>query len=164
MFKHILVPLDGSHLAEAAMPAALELASRFNSKLSLARVTRTPYIASGLDGSAYVDFGMTLRQQEFDEADAYLQMMRRNLLQKNYPVEIFIREGDSIAEAILAIAEEQDVDTIVMSTHGRGGMSRLVFGSVADRVLRQATVPVVLIRAREDTLQWTKPQNIETIV
>ena len=163
MFKHILVPLDGSYLAEAAIPAALELATRFNSKISLLRVTRTPYIASGLDGSAYAELIVTLRQQEFDEADTYLQMMQKNLRQHNLVVDTFVREGDPVAELILEITEEEEVDTIVMSTHGRGGISRWVFGSVADRVLRQANIPVVLIRAKEDVLNWTQSETVEAI-
>ncbi|MCB8945606.1 MAG: universal stress protein [Ardenticatenaceae bacterium] len=161
MFKHILVPLDGSYLAEAAIPAALELASRFDSKVSLLRVTRTPYVASGLDGSAYAELIVTLRQQEYDEADEYLKMMQRNLRQQNYMVETYVREGEPVAELILDVAQEGGVDTIVMSTHGRGGVSRWVFGSVADRVLRHADIPVVLIRAKEDVMNWTQPEVAE---
>ena len=161
MFKHILVPLDGSQLAEAAMPATLELASRFDSKISLLRVTRTPYVASGLDGSAYAELIVTLRQQEFEEADAYLRVVQQNLRQQNYMTEIFVREGEPVAEIVLDIAQEVGADTIVMSTHGRGGMSRWVFGSVADRVLRQANVPVVLIRAKEDTLNWSQSEKAD---
>lgn len=161
MFAHILIPLDGSHLAEAAMPAALELASRFHSKITLLRVTRTPYVASSLDGGVYADLMVKLRQQEFGEADAYLRMMQRNLQQQNYRVERRVLEGEPIAPMILNVADEEGVDAIVMSTHGRGGVSRWVFGSVADRVLQQADVPVVLIRAKEDVLNWTQPDKVE---
>ena len=163
MFKNILIPLDGSHLAEAAIPAALELASRFDSKICLLRVTRTPYVASGLDGSAYAELIVTLRQQEWAEADDYLQIMQHTLREKNYRVETFVREGEPVPEVILDIASEADVDTIVMSTHGRGGISRWVFGSVADRVLRQANIPVVLIRAKEDLMNWTQAETMEGV-
>lgn len=159
MFKHILVPLDGSHLAEAALPAALALASRFDSKITLLRVTRTPYVASGIDGSVYTEMIVTLRQQEYDEAAAYLQMKQRSLQQQNYVVDTVVREGEPIAEIVLETAAEAGVDTIVMSTHGRGGVSRWVFGSVADKVLRQAEIPVVLIRAEEEALNWTQPET-----
>ena len=163
MFKNILIPLDGSHLAEAAIPAALELASRFDSKICLLRVTRTPYVASGLDGSAYAELIVTLRQQELAEADEYLQMIQRMLREKNYRVETFVREGEPTPEVILDIASEAAVDTIVMSTHGRGGVSRWVFGSVADRVLRQSDIPVVLIRAKEDMMNWTQLEMAESL-
>jgi nucleotide-binding universal stress UspA family protein len=84
MFQHILVPLDGSRLAEAALPPASQLASKFEGKITLVRVAN----------------------------------------------------GEPVAEIILEIAEGIDADTIVMSTHGRGGLSRWVYGSVADKVLR----------------------------
>jgi nucleotide-binding universal stress UspA family protein len=163
MFKHILVPLDGSGLAEAALPTALALASRFDSKISLLQVIHTPYIASGLDGSAYIELITTLRQQEYDEAAAYLQMKQRSLQQQNYVVDTFVREGEPVAEIILEITAEQGIDTIVMSTHGRGGVSRWVFGSVADKVLRQADIPVILIRAKEEALNWTQPEAMAMV-
>ena len=163
MFKHILLPLDGSHLAEAAIPATLELASRFGSKITLLRVTRTPYVASGLDGSVYAELLVALRKQEFDEADDYLRIVQQNLRMQSFQVETLIREGEPVAEVILDIVEDEAVDTIVMSTHGRGGVSRWVFGSVADRVLRQADIPVILIRAKESALNWTQPEMMESV-
>ena len=160
MFKHILVPLDGSRLAEAALTAATTLAERFDSKISLLRVTRTPYVATGLDGATYAELIVKLRQQEYDEAAAYIHMKQRSLQQRNYMVDTFVREGEPVAELILDLVAEAGVDTIVMSTHGRGGVSRWVFGSVADKVLRQAEIPVVLIRAQEQPLNWTQPETM----
>ena len=124
MFKHILVPLDGSLLAEAALPAATALAERFDSEITLLRVTRTPYIATSLDGSAYAELIVSLRQQGYEEAAAYLQMKQRSLQQRQYVVDSIVREGEPVAELILDIVAEEGIDTIVMSTHGRGGVSR----------------------------------------
>lgn len=151
MFKHLLVPLDGSHLAETALPAALELAARFDSEITLLRVTHAPYIATNLGGTAYADLLLALRQQTHDEAMAYLKGHQGSLRQQGYKVHIHTCEGEPTAEIILDVAAGIGVDTIIMSTHGRGGVSRWVFGSVADKVLRRADVPVVLIRAREET-------------
>lgn len=149
MFKHLLVPLDGSYLAEAALPAALELASRFDSEITLLRVTRTPYFTTSVSGSAYAELLINLRNQTHQEAVDYLKTHQRALRQQGFKVHTHITEGEPVAEIVLDVADGLDVDTIVMSTHGRGGMSRWVFGSVADRILQQARVPVVLLRAQE---------------
>lgn len=156
MFKHLLVPLDGSHLAEGALPVAMELASRFDSEITLLRVVRPPYIVSSVGGSAYAEMLMDLREQAHTEATDYLRALQGSLRQQGYPAHAHATEGEATAEIILDVAAELRVDTIVMSTHGRGGISRWVFGSVADKVLQRATVPVLLIRAQDGELRWAK--------
>lgn len=152
MFKHLLVPLDGSHLAEAALPAAMELAAQFDSQITLLRIIQpTHLIMTAADGSLYTDLLTELRQQTETDARQYLHSHLNKLRQQGYRVEMQLNEGEAVAENILETAERKNADTIVMSTHGRGGISRWVFGSVADRVLRQATIPVLLIRAHEGT-------------
>lgn len=163
MFKHILVPLDGSHLAEAALPAALALASRFDGEITLLRVVRPPYIMTNTGGAVYAELLVALRDQMHEEATAYLKNYQGSLRQQGYVAHSHITEVEPVAEAILDVAEALGVDTIVMSTHGRGGMSRWVYGSVADKVLRGATVPVLLIRAREETLDWSTPVTSDTV-
>jgi nucleotide-binding universal stress UspA family protein len=163
MFKHLLGPLDGSHLAEAALPAAMELAAQFNSEITLLRVTRVPYIATGMDGTSYADLIVNLRQQEHDEAEAYLRRIKGYLRQQGYIVHHDVLENEGIAQTILGVAEGHNIDTIVMSTHGRGGISRWMFGSVADKVLRQADIPVVLIRATEEVIEWELPDKLEKV-
>ncbi|HEX6387373.1 MAG TPA: universal stress protein [Anaerolineae bacterium] len=158
MFKRILVPLDGSRLAEAALPAAIELASKFDSVVTLLRVVQPPQLVmTHTDGSIYAELLTNLRQQAEEDAALYLKAHQNLLRQQGYSVHSHISEGEPVAEIILEVAANRDCDTIVMSTHGRGGISRWVFGSVADKVLRQANVPVLLIRAREETLHWLKP-------
>ena len=164
MFKHLLVPLDGSHLAELALPPALELAGCFDSEITLLCVTRTPYIATSTDGSAYADLVINLREQAHEEATQYLQAQQGSLRQQGYKVHIHVTEGEPIAQVILDVAQGVDVDTIVMSTHGRGGISRWVFGSVADRVLRQADIPVVLIRAKQKASEVDVPLPTEAMI
>ena len=154
MFNHILVPLDGSHLAEAALPPALELARKFNSKLSLAWVIQPPHlIMTAANGSVYAQLLTEMRQQSEQDAQAYLRAHQGSLRQQGFVVQTQLTEGENVADALLEVAATLDVDTIVMSTHGRGGLSRWVFGSVADKVLRHASVPVLLIRAKEETAE-----------
>lgn len=151
MFKRILVPLDGSRLAEAALPAALELASKFDSEVTLLRVVQPPQIMlTHTDGGVYAELLTTLKQEANEEARFYLKAHQNSLRQQGYRVNVHITEGEPVAEMILETIASLGCDTIVMSTHGRGGISRWVFGSVADKVLRQASVPVILIRATEE--------------
>lgn len=160
MFKRILVPLDGSRLAEAALPAALELASKFDSEVTLLRVVQPPQLMlSHTDGSVYAELLTSLRQEANEDARFYLKTHQNSLRQQGYRVKAHVTEGEPVAEVILEVVTGLGCDTIVMSTHGRGGVSRWVFGSVADKVLRQANVPVILIRASEEALHWMAPAD-----
>jgi nucleotide-binding universal stress UspA family protein len=164
MFNHLLVPLDGSHLAEAALPAAMELASRFNSKITLVWVIQPPHlIMTAANGSIYAQLLTEMRNQSEQDAHTYLRGHQGSLRQQGYTVSATVTEGENVADALLNVASSLGVDTIVMSTHGRGGISRWVFGSVADKVLRHAELPVLLIRAKEETLD-SKARNKEVVV
>ena len=153
MFKHILVPLDGSFLAEAALAPALALAAKFGSEITLLRVTSmsTVYYADPYGGGAALLVEM--RRQARKETADYLKARKGELRQQGYIVHTQAMEGESPADAILDVAESQNVDTIVMSTHGRGGLARWVYGSVADKVLRHAEVPILLVRAKEGMVE-----------
>jgi nucleotide-binding universal stress UspA family protein len=104
-----------------------------------------------------------LRQQEHDEAEAYLRGLQGSLQQQGFTAHRHVMEGEGVAQIVLDIADTQHADTIVMSTHGRGGVSRWVFGSVADKVLRHADIPVVLIRATEEAMEWELPDALGVI-
>lgn len=154
MFKHILVPLDGSQLAETALVAAKEMAARFDSEIMLLRIVTPIHPTIEMGGDAYASLLVNLRKQAFEEAEVYLKQKRNILRNQGFRVQAHISEEQPIAEAIVHIVKSLNVDTIVMSTHGRGGLSRWVYGSVADKVLRSADVPVLLIRATEDPVDW----------
>ena len=162
MFRHLLVPLDGSHLAEAALPPAIELASKFNSEITLIWVIQPPHLVmTAANGSVYAQLLMEMRNQSEHDAEAYLRSHQGSLRQQGFVVHTQLTEGENIANALLEVATSLKIDAIVMSTHGRGGLSRWVFGSVADKVLRYADVPVLLIRAKEETHDRPK-QALET--
>ena len=150
MFKRILVPLDGSHLAEVALQPACELATRFEGEITLLRVTSTPLVFSQVDGSTNAELLVTMREHNRKEAEEYLNGMKGSLRQQGYVVHTQLLEDEGPADAILATVEGQSIDIVVMSTHGRSGVARWVFGSVADRVLRQSPVPVLLMRAEPE--------------
>lgn len=157
MFNHILLPLDGSPLAELALPAALELARKFESKITLLRVVSTPTTIYPINETVSINLLVTLYEQALEEANAYLSKLQEELTQQGYEVHIQVLEDGSPATAILNVVRVQAVDSIVMSTHGRGGVARWVYGSVADKVLRYAPVPVLLIRAISDQFDIEMP-------
>jgi nucleotide-binding universal stress UspA family protein len=150
MFKHLLVPLDGSMLAEKALTPALSMAQSFDSEITLLRITPPPYVAARVSGSAYGDLILNLRRMASEEAHAYLRAQQGSLRQQGHKVHIHLLEGEGVAELILNVIESLGIDAVVMSTHGHGGLTRWVFGSVADKVLRRAPVPILLIRANNE--------------
>lgn len=150
MFKHLLVPLDGSMLAEQALPMAQSLALRFNSRITLLQAVSLPYaVGYGHELSGPYYHLNSLNQELKREAAIYMNTRRQALHNEGITVDVQLVTGKSPAEAILAAVDELGADAIVMSTHGRSGMMRWVFGSVADKVLREATVPILLVRVSE---------------
>lgn len=146
MFKHLLVPLDGSGFAEAALPPALELAAQFDSDITLLRVVTPPRRGEGAMSPESADFMIKLRDDLYREAIDYLQQQKGSLRQQNFKVHYLVAESEDIAAEILSAVRGSDADTVVMCTHGRGGLSRWLFGSVATRVLQSANVPVLVVR------------------
>lgn len=150
MFKHLLVPLDGSKLAEAALPSARALAEKFDGTITLLRVVWPPDITTSTVGTQMTEVLSILSEHSQQEASTYLGQLQSALRRDGYMVQRHIVMGDAVAEIILETATSENIDAIVMSTHGRGGLSRWVFGSVADKVLRQAQIPVLLIRSHPE--------------
>ena len=149
MFQKILIPLDGSQLAEQAIPVALEVAKKFESEIVLARIVVPPYPITHVSGPPYGDMLVGLRDIVQDEAQGYVQDQEAILQRQGFRVTTEVVEGEPIAEQILKVAKSQQVNLIVMGTHGRGGLGRWVYGSVAERVLRHADVPVLLTRSTD---------------
>ena len=148
MYKHILVPLDGSPLAESALPYALELAQKFKSKITLIRILLpASQRFTELGSSQDVQVMLELHKKEQEASRRYLHEKSSSLEKEGYQVEARLVEGIPIADHLIDEANSLGVDTIVMSTHGRTGVGRLLFGSVAENVLRQAEMPVLLVRS-----------------
>jgi nucleotide-binding universal stress UspA family protein len=145
MYTHILVPLDGSELAEAALPHAVEIARCMGSQLSLLRVTPMQVVVASPAESVAL-YAPEVLELEREEAAKYLAHLRIELTAPGLSIHTAVITG-AIVETIIDYAREQRIDLIVMSTHGRGGLSRVVFGSVADQVLRGAHCPTLLVRS-----------------
>jgi nucleotide-binding universal stress UspA family protein len=148
MYRHILVPLDGSALAEQVLPHVHALAANEGTtKLTLLRavppVFTTSVDYSGLMASDISDSMVTLEH----EAEAYLDGVADTFRAEGYTVNTEVSAMPA-AEAILDYAEAQHADLIAIATHGRSGISRFVFGSVTQKVVQTAPVPVLVIRPK----------------
>lgn len=147
MIKKILVSLDGSKLAEKALPYAQHLAQRFDAELVLVRVLQLSSDFFGMPSGV-----KTVREQvirERVEAKSYLDQVLFQLRSRRLSAHAIIMDVNPPADAILDLATEEAVDLIVISTHGRSGLSRWIHGSVATKVLQDAPCPVFLVRANK---------------
>ena len=140
-FEKILVPLDGSALAESALARAVDLASADGATLMLVRAAE----AHTLPGVDPTEAQVEVVQEAEEYLGAVAARLEREGLKK---VETSVWYGPA-ASAIVEAARLRKADLVVMSTHGRSGLGRLILGSVAESVLRGTTVPILLLRAQE---------------
>lgn len=144
MFDNILLPLDGSTLAERVLPHAASLARAFKSKLILMRVVYQQNKRNQQDMINPIDW-----QMRKSEAEAYLDSVLDRLEQNGFDCEGVVSEGHP-AEQIIAVAREKGVDLIIMASHGRSGPSAWNINSTVQKVLLRALMPVMIIRAYQE--------------
>lgn len=143
MFKKILVPLDGSDAANQALPIAIRIAQYDNAEILLVRapvLSKIP-LTAGLEGMKLFEETMAFRKQQCIH---YLGYIRQCNMYLNVPMNEYVAEGDP-ASVIVDAAESENIDLIVMTTHGRTGLRRWLMGSVTDKVLRHAPCPVLAV-------------------
>jgi nucleotide-binding universal stress UspA family protein len=143
MFKKILVPLDGSELAERALKPASVLAKTYDAQLLLFRVEPPVPVRAhfaDLPPSVYEEVAATARLQ----ARTYLKEVQDTVMDVCVKTR-HVPSGDRVADKIVDFAKTADVDLIVMSTHGRTGFDRLVHGSVTEKVLRTLPCATMVI-------------------
>jgi nucleotide-binding universal stress UspA family protein len=148
MYNRIVVPLDGSDLAEQALNEAKQLSRKLEIPLHLLRVVDT-YRTQSLPATGMaLDYSMLaeLAEEEIEDARTYLKQKVGEVRDEGFEVSGDVLHGP-IARQIVAAADEGDV--IVMSSHGRTGIKRWFLGSVAEEVMRHAKCPVLLHRAKE---------------
>jgi nucleotide-binding universal stress UspA family protein len=142
MYKRVLVTLDGSILAEGVLPFIIQIAGPLDIEVILLRVVQPipPEVVEGSRQIVIEDVPARLA-----EAREYLAPLAAELRARGVRVRAEVRHGDPVVE-ILAGAKEAGADLIAMTTHGRSGLGRLLFGSVAESILRRTDVPVFLMR------------------
>jgi nucleotide-binding universal stress UspA family protein len=144
LYRRLLVPLDGSRLAEAVLPVVTRLALATGATAVLLHV---------LERGAPVTVHGERHLQSLDEAKIYLHDLAARLRAQGVSVETHAHEvpdGD-VTKSIARHVIEEKGDLIVMCTHGTGGVRDLLFGSIAQQVLKRGTVPVLLVRAAPDS-------------
>lgn len=149
MLRHVLVPLDGSALSEQALHYAQEIVAN-GGKLTLLSVIEVPidYEYSLVDVPLTVVTARAYSESEFNSThrriQEYLNSKARKLAEKGFEVETVVETGDP-ASIIHDIASNKKTNAIVMTTHGRTGLSRWLFGSVAQKVISQMPCPVMVV-------------------
>ena len=156
MFSKILVPLDGSKVGEAALPAIEQLVSK------LATGTKVEVILIGVitllrhwvvvgEASAPVSYTEEELNLIKKRVEDYLVKTGESLNKKVVSVSTIVSTGNA-ADEIIKAAENTGADLIAMSTHGRSGLKKLAFGSITDKVMHNSKVPVLMVRAAEGTV------------
>lgn len=163
MYRRILATLDGSELAEAILPEVGRLAGATGAAVILLKVAEAPHamagrprpsVVAGVPEHAVVIQRRPARTYESkqqaidrigDELGGYLGENAQTLRDRGIKVETRLAFGEPV-EQILAVAKDEDVDLIMMATHGRTGLAQIVFGSVASRIVHSGLVPVLLVR------------------
>lgn len=148
MFQKILVCLDGSKLAEQIVPYAAEQAVQFGSSLVLFQVVSLAGVPAptGIESVPVAVPDNMLKDAEAAARD-YLDGLAPSLREKGLKVQCVTMVGHP-AESIVSYAEENKFDLVALATHGRNGLKRLVFGSVADFVIRRSGIPILLIKPK----------------
>ncbi len=161
MYRNILVPLDGSTFGEYALPLALALARKSNATLQLVHV-HPPLAVGYLEGAAYID--ESLEEHAKQQEQAYLDNLAQRLREiGRIPVTTRLLTGQ-VSESIQAWAREQNVDLIVLTSHGRGAIGRFWLGSVADELIRHVPMPLLLVRPEEGKPDLTQEILFKRII
>ena len=148
MYQKVLVPLDGSKFAECVVEHVKSIATGCQvPTVVLLRVVEPLSPPANLPDRMAVDTYLDEKEKAEDPAKNYLSEMAERLKGEGIAVETDIIDGMP-ADGILSYAEEKGVDLIVMSTHGRSGVSRWFFGSVANKVLGHSLIPVLIVTPR----------------
>ena len=147
--KNIVVPVDFSDASKQALRYACELADTFEASLHVLHAVENPYQAGG-----YTEF-YALPQEYFDQVEKEARKQLETLLTKEeltrYGAVLVHRTGAPAQEILDYVRAQGHIDLIVMATHGRGGVARLMMGSVADKVVRAAPCPVLTLRLSEES-------------
>lgn len=146
MYKKILVPLDGSKRAERILPHVEDLAGRYQATVIL--LTALDYtLAFGVEGaiihSNETDFNLIQ-----EKAESYLKKIAKKFTAKKIKAETRLAAGSAIG-AIIETASKDNVDIIMMASHGRGAVTRVFYGSVASGVLNRVDRPLLIVRSRK---------------
>jgi len=146
MYQIILVPLDGSKRAEKILPHVQELAAHSQATVTLLQIVA---FAGDIVTAGVVTPLSDQLESEKKQAESYLDSIKAGMQEKQIESRTRVVVSGQVVDAILQAAEEEKVDLVAMSSHGRSGVSRVFYGSVAVGLLHRIDRPLLIIRSRE---------------
>jgi nucleotide-binding universal stress UspA family protein len=146
MFKTILVPLDGSKRAEAILPHVEDLARRYRAEVVFLQIVEPPPVIAGIEGVMWPPPEREVEQWT-KEAESYLAALQRDYDKKGIKARTYVGHGP-VVQTIINAAEREEADLIAIASHGRTGLSKVFYGSVAAGMLQRVDQPLLLIRSR----------------
>jgi nucleotide-binding universal stress UspA family protein len=144
MYQTVLVPLDGSSRAESILPHVENLAIQFKSKVYFLQVVTLHDATIQIDD---IDQYLYNINQKKEEIRAYLASIQEGFQKKGIEASCLIEEG-AVVETILSVARRENADLIAIASHGRSGLSRVFYGSVAAGIMQKIDRPILVIRTR----------------
>jgi nucleotide-binding universal stress UspA family protein len=147
MYQHIIVPMDGSKLAECVLPHVEAIAGGCNvARVTLACVVAPLHLHNYAEEKLLPKERRQMEDKVTNDARKYLNKIATQLKRRGIAAEYVVLTGDTVKQ-LVNYANKNDVDLFVISTHGRSGISQLVWGSIAESLLRHSCVPVLMVRA-----------------
>jgi len=146
MYHKILVPLDGSKRAERILPHVEEMAIAYKTKVIFLQVVEYQMLTTA-EGT-FINYSDQELVQSEKQAEAYLEGIQGEFREKNIESRTRVIYGP-VVEGIISMAAQENVDLIAMASHGRGGLARVFYGSVAAGLLHRVDRPLLIIRSRE---------------
>jgi universal stress protein A len=158
-FTRILVPIDFSAPSDAALAAAKDLATRFGASLHLVHVLEDPYAVAAYSAEVLGYLPPGIKESWHREAGKHLNALLTPAERSTFRATTAVLFSGSVAKEIVEHAQDNNINLIVMGTHGRGGLAHLLIGSVAERVVRTATCPVLTVRGTVTARPSAYPQE-----
>jgi nucleotide-binding universal stress UspA family protein len=149
--RKILLPMDFSPSSDAALTMATDLAQHFRAELHLVHVVLMIPMGTGMDAfpESPLPFEMTFLEESKGRAEQKLAMYIGALVSKGVKASCNVEIGNDVADNIMMVVESEQIDMVVLSTHGISGWRPLVFGSTAEKVVRLVQCPLLLLRSIE---------------
>lgn len=146
MFKHILIPTDGSELSQKAVRAGVELAKIHGASVTGIHVIPDYHLMIAYEGAFDPVTEERIEQEAKARAEAYLEFVKKTAGEAGVPCASVCETSDHPYDAILKTAQEKRCDLIVMTSHGRKGLAAVLLGSETRKVLTHTTIPVLIVR------------------
>jgi len=146
MYQHVMVPMDGSELAECVLPHVESIAGGCHvSRVTLVRVVEPLRIPGGMESRLNPEERQHLEANDMNIAKDYLEQVSKRLAKNGISVESVVLFGH-VAEQLVNYEKENGVDLVIIATHGHSGVKRWVWGSVTDKILKASSAPLLVVR------------------